>query len=190
MEIRDIDIRKELHEVIALEHKDDPTTKIIDELGLCRGTVRVDVAAVNGKFYGYEIKSPQDTLTRLPKQSEIYSQVFDYASLVMHESFYDKALQIVPEWWGLTIATTKNNNLFLEDIREKSENPNVNPLALAELIWKDEAVELLQERNAHKGYLNKSRTVIWSRLCEVYALEEIQVIVRTKLKARNYSEFD
>jgi len=189
MKIRDIDIRKQLHIEIALEHHDDPSTKIIDELGLCRGQVRVDIAAVNGKFYGYEIKSPQDTLVRLPKQAEVYSQIFDYMTLIMHESFYQKSLEIIPDWWGITIANFKNNQLILEEVKTRQENKSINPLALVELIWKDEAIEMLKQKDAHKGYINKSRPIIWSRLCEVYDIEDLKTAVRNILKTRHYREF-
>jgi hypothetical protein len=50
---------------------------IIDELGLCRGTVRVDIAVVNGVLKGYEIKGDQDTLRRLASQAATYNRIFD-----------------------------------------------------------------------------------------------------------------
>ena len=34
----------------------------VEELGVCRGRVRVDVAVVNGTLHGYEIKSDRDSL--------------------------------------------------------------------------------------------------------------------------------
>lgn len=81
----DADIRRSLRSKVEAIHKDDPTTTIVDELGLRQGEVRVDLAVVNGVLKGYEIKSLADTLRRLPTQVSIYSQILDYASIVLAE---------------------------------------------------------------------------------------------------------
>ncbi|WP_168198409.1 sce7726 family protein [Crassaminicella thermophila] len=54
----------------------DPTTKLIHEMDVCFGTSRIDIAVINGKIHGYEIKSEQDTLDRLPAQIESYNKIF------------------------------------------------------------------------------------------------------------------
>ena len=52
-------------------------------MGVWSGTVRIDVAVLNGEMCGYEIKSDRDTLERLPFQIEIYSKEFDKLTLVV-----------------------------------------------------------------------------------------------------------
>ena len=69
----------------------DIDTVVLDELGLCQGDVRIDVAAVGGELSGFEIKSPADTLTRWPKQCRFYSKVVDRAWLVATEKSVEKA---------------------------------------------------------------------------------------------------
>lgn len=69
-------IRKYLKEYLAKAHKDDKRVRTVDELGINHGDVRADIAVVNGVFHGYEIKSDLDTLNRLPRQAEAYSEVF------------------------------------------------------------------------------------------------------------------
>lgn len=54
---RDGDVRTLLKRHLIEIHSSTPT-RILDELGLCEGDVRVDVATVNGELSGFEIKSP------------------------------------------------------------------------------------------------------------------------------------
>lgn len=55
-------------------------TVFIEELGICCGQGRIDLAVVNSLFHGYEIKSDRDSLRRLDNQVELYSKVLDRAT--------------------------------------------------------------------------------------------------------------
>src|SRR4051812_12498776 len=79
-------------------------TALVEELGMCRGQVRIDVAVVNGCLHGYEIKSDRDSLRRLRGQVAIYGRVLDRASLVVGTRHLDDAIVAVPEWWEVQIA--------------------------------------------------------------------------------------
>jgi hypothetical protein len=70
---------------LAGVHSDNPDTRVVEEMGVCAGWLRVDIAASNGEPVGSELKSDRDTLQRLPFQSEIYSRVFDRVELVAGE---------------------------------------------------------------------------------------------------------
>lgn len=61
----DADIRSVLRSRLSFQHAAEADTVVIEELGLCRGQVRVDVSVVNGLLHGYEIKSDRDSLRRL-----------------------------------------------------------------------------------------------------------------------------
>ena len=80
--IKDIDIRQVLLKKLSAEYRYDPDTIIIEELGLCQGEARIDLALVNGFIHGYEIKSERDTLERLPSQIEIYCRTLDTVTIV------------------------------------------------------------------------------------------------------------
>lgn len=77
----DADVRRALRRQLAQDHH-PPATRIIEELGLDEGSVRIDVAVVNGRLLGYEIKSDRDTLDRLREQACVYCSVFDEVVLV------------------------------------------------------------------------------------------------------------
>jgi hypothetical protein len=98
--MRDGDVRRVLRDRLAAACAHDENTLLVDALGLCRGTVRVDLAIVNGILKGYEIKSERDNLTRLENQASVYSQVFDTVTLVAAERHLMAAKAIVRSWWG------------------------------------------------------------------------------------------
>ena len=98
--MRDLDIRRALRGEIALLYQDDPDTLVVEELGLCEGDARIDVAVINGSITGYEIKSERDTLDRLPSQMHIYSRCLTYVTVVATELHLAQIHAVVPRWWG------------------------------------------------------------------------------------------
>ena len=146
--------------------------------------MRVDVAVVNGTLKGYEIKSLADTLRRLPAQVQIYSQVLDYATIVLAESHRDDACALLPSWWEIMIAVDDADGSRLETLREGAMNPCVDTRALAELLWHSEAIDLLRSKNEHRGLARKPRVHAWDRIAAVCSTEEVRATVRARLKER------
>ena len=183
--LRDRDVRAVLLAELSQRYADDGSL-IIEELGLRQGETRVDVAVVNGEISGYEIKSAADTLARFPHQQALYSEVLDRAWLVTTSERIEQLKSTLPEWWGL-IATSERENVDgvqLDTVREATRNTDQNPLAIVQLLWRDEALGLLAAIGAEKGIMSKPRAVLWNRLTEMYALDELCAEVRTTLKAR------
>lgn len=178
---RDSDVRSLLKRHLSQVHSGTQTL-ILDELGLCEGDVRVDVAAINGELSGFEIKSPADTLKRWPKQLRVYSKVVDRAWLVASE----KALETAnaPAWWGLIRVVETANQLAIRVLREADRNPAPEPLAIAQLLWHAEALAVLEKRGTARGVRSKRRTFAWERLVETLTLDELRAAVRGALKER------
>jgi hypothetical protein len=178
---RDGDVRALLKQHLAATRAQTPTL-ILDELGLCQGDVRVDVAAINGELAGFEIKSPADSLARWPKQRRVYSKVVDRAWLVAT----DKALEAAkpPAWWGLIRVIETANQLAIRVVREAERNPSPDPLAIAQLLWHAEALEVLERRGTARGVRSKRRQFAWQRLLETLTLDEIRAEVRAAIRAR------
>lgn len=182
--MRDVDVRDALHRRLAHEHPEDDSTYVFDELGLCQ-QVRVDVAVINGRMSGYELKSERDTLRRLPAQVDVYSRVLDFATLVVAEKHHDHALPLLPDWWGVLLASPDGNgSVALTEVRAASENPHQDAFALAQLMWRDEALAILAARGVDRGVRTKARHYVWRRISESIPLEELREIVRTTLKER------
>ena len=180
----DAEIRSVLRSSLSQKHANKSRTVFIEELGLCRGQVRVDLSVVNGLLHGYEIKSDRDSLRRLNNQVELYGKVFDRATLVVGERHLAEALDNVPVWWGILLAHQSAKKLQIKTVRSPRSNPKKDPRALVELLWLDDALALLEERDAARGYRGKARWIVWDRVCELCSLNEIAEAVRTQLKAR------
>jgi len=159
-------------------------THFLEELGLCRGQVRIDLAAVNGVLHGYEIKSDRDRLTRLSSQVELYGRVVDRATIVVGTRHLRAALRLVPSWWGVLHARGVSGAISFETLRISAENLEQDPRALVELLWREEALSLLESREAAHGVRTKPRPMIWDRVCEHFELDEISAVVRDRLKLR------
>lgn len=183
--VRDRDVRQALHRKVLKEHHRDSDTLVLDELGLRHGACRVDIAVVNGYLHGYEIKSDSDTLERLASQVEVYGLVLDYATLVVGEAHVEKATPRVPEWWGVTVAAAgPRGGITFQPAQKHAMNPCINKLALAELLWRAEAVEILAERAAEPALLKKPRGILYRHLAETVELTELRDLIRQRLKAR------
>lgn len=181
--MRDRDVRDALRTVLDLEHQGDRDTLTIDELALC-GQVRVDVAVVNGYLAGYELKSERDTLRRLPTQVDVYSQVLDLATLVVAENHHSHAAKVVPAWWGVTVARMQGALVVLDVERPADMNEGVDARSLVRLLWREEALEELELRGAATGVRSKPKVLLWERLVDELALDELRDVVRARLKSR------
>jgi hypothetical protein len=180
----DADIRDVLLERLRERHSDELGVAFLEEIGLCRGQVFVDVAVVNGSIHGYEIKSDRDSLRRLAGQVAMYGRVLDRASLVVGSKHIDQAVKAVPPWWEIQVVEARSSGLRLKRLRAGWKNPARDARALVELLWLDAALALLAERGGIRGYRGRSRREIWDRLCGLYTVDEIAEAVRKELKAR------
>jgi hypothetical protein len=182
--MRDRDVREALRRKVLSEHTRDPDTLVIDELGVAHGSARVDVAVINGRLHGYEIKSDADTLSRLPAQAAAYSAVFDRVTIVAGSKHADHLDAIVPYWWGIKIATQgPRGGVKLVDRRAPKSNPAIIPYELAHLLWRDEAQSILENRGV-KGTRSKNRAALYRMLADHVPLHDLRDLVRLTLKAR------
>ena len=152
-------IRSALRSKLLLDHSNDHGAVLLEELGLCRGRVRVDLAVVNGQMHGYEIKSDCDRLSRLDVQAEIYTKVFDRVTLVVGDRHLEQGMVAVPAWWGVLHARHSASGLRFNSVRRSKKNPNRDPRSLVELLWLDDAIRLLEE---HAGSWNAWQTAPYS----------------------------
>jgi len=182
--MKDIDIRKVLLRELEERFSEDPCTRIVEELGLCQGTFRIDVAAVNGALHGYEIKSERDTLKRLPAQRNAYNSIFDTVTIVTGPKYASLVVNHIPPWWGILVARQEGEDVCLSERRAAGDNPAIDPSALAQLLWRDEALNVLSARGLADGVRNKPRPVLWSRLAEMLTVGELSHEVRRCLRSR------
>lgn len=183
--MNDNQIRKSFHRKHLGLHHRNPGTVVVDELGLKHGRCRADIAVINGYLSGYEIKSDQDTLDRLPGQVGIYSSVFDRASVIVAERHVAVATELIPSWWGLFVVRLgPRGGTVFERARKPEMNGAVDPISVAQLLWRDEAAAILEEMGADRRTLRSPRKVLYECLATELRLVDLRKKVRAFLKGR------
>jgi hypothetical protein len=179
-------IRMALRQELENACKNKIDTKIIEELGITHGAARIDIAVVNGIIHGYELKSDKDTLKRLPEQIRIYNSVLDKVTLIVGKNHWHEAIRIIPEWWGITIAKIVDDKktVSLYKIRKPLQNPNPDNEAIAALLWRDEALNILEQINKADGMRSKKRSLIYKHLASVLSERRLRAKVRERLRVR------
>ncbi len=153
------------------------TGRVLHEVDLRSCAVRADVVTVDDTFRGYEIKSAVDSRARLAKQAAAYSRIFDYCALVTEPRHLTAGLAIVPAWWGVLVVDGT-----LREHRAGGRNEALDPEALARMLWRIEAVDLLREHGVC-GLRRASLRDVW-RQTAALPLDVLRNRVRSTLVAR------
>ena len=158
---------------------------VLDELGLVHARGRVDVAVISRHVHGYEIKSANDTLRRLPIQLEVYRQALQTLTLVVDTVHYPEIAGSVPDWCGILLVTFgPRGGARFRRIRQTCLNPDLDPFMLAHLLWRCEAQAALAERGASAHDLRTSRKNLYRLLIEQLSVSELTALIRRSMIQR------
>ncbi|MBX9668139.1 MAG: sce7726 family protein [Candidatus Obscuribacterales bacterium] len=183
--MKELDVRIALHEFIKSQLiKEQPDSLIIDELGLIEGSFRVDVAVINDRLHGFEIKSPSDNLLRLPAQQKNYSKIFDKMTIVCADRYVAQAVDMIPKWWGLVSVSVRDGMPYLNEIWPSRQNMDVNPFHICQLLWREEALAVMKEHGMDYGFRTKGRRYMWKAMAKELPLDTIRKSVKQKLSTR------
>lgn len=183
--MNDAEIRQSIHRKILRHQHARKDTLVIDELGLQHGKCRADIAVVNGRLAGYEIKSDKDSLRRLREQVSAYNSVFDKAFVVVGDRHIGTIQDRVPEWWGVILSSRgPKGAINFNVIRKAQMNRSVDPISVARLLWRDEAKEILQQRKLPSGMLRQPRAALYRHLAELLNTDELRIAVREYFQKR------
>ncbi len=184
--MNEYEIRRSFHRKQLYRHHQNPTTLVLDELGIHHGKYRADIAVVNGSMVGYEIKSDTDTLRRLEAQVFGYNSVFDRVNLISTERHLDEALEKVPEWWGIFLAFLgPRDGIHFNRLRPSKKNPTVDDQAVAKLLWRNEVKDILFELGVRGGILREKRANLYGYVVEKLSSKQLRLVVREHLKNRS-----
>lgn len=183
-------IREAVRSRLAVKHAGEDAI-IMDELRVARGSARVDVAVVNGLIEGYEIKSDRDDLKRLERQAALYGKVADRMTLVVGERHHAAAVDIVPDWWGVTIAQRSASGCKLCNVRTPKRNRERDPHSLVSMLDRGEVLTLLSVHSLAKGTSRLSYTEIAVLAARSIRTSHISTFVKSALKVRaRYGSLD
>lgn len=173
MKTSDPHIRKVLHTYLRNVHAEGNGV-MIDELALSSVVGRVDVTVVNSHLHAYEIKSDVDKLALLRREVAKYGKVMDFLSLVTTRRHIDAARCLIPDFWGVLLYDDGR----LEEQRAPRQNVTRSAAHLAQLLWRDTSLELLQQRDAAKGMAWRAKRVLHGAIVETCTIEQIHEAVR------------
>ncbi|MGN7176247.1 hypothetical protein BK139_03320 [Paenibacillus sp. FSL R5-0490] len=181
--LTDFDIRAKLIEKIHKENR-GKHYRVIEELVICDGLARADVALANGIFHGFEIKSDHDSLERLANQIECYDKTFDKNTIVVGQKFEDRIADYIPSHWGIQVAyVNRYGTISIKKIRSTKMNKKISLHNLLDLLWNVELRSYLKE-NKVRGYSKKDRTGLKEMAIENITFKLLKDYTRETLKTR------
>lgn len=154
---RDEDIRAAL-ELWLLSKQHDSLVRIIHEFPIPRPSARIDIALINGRISGYEIKSDVDSLTRLPSQVSSYRKIFEHLCFVTTPKKSKSILEKTPQWCGVMSYSCEGGFKILRKIKL---NPDIDIECLLYSLSKKELlmISFMESLNSIKTKQCKSEII-------------------------------
>ena len=118
---------------------------------------------LDGTLCGFEIKADNDDLSRLRAQARAARPRFRRLVLVVGRRHFEKAVEQVPWWWGVWLASPDLDSptgVVLTVEREALDNPRFNRLAQAKLLQKAELRPLLTRHAIDLRGTNDTRNAL------------------------------
>lgn len=157
----------------------------MNELGLNHGRCRADIALVNGRLVGYEIKSDSDSLKRLAEQIRAYNAIFDRVFMIVGERHVKCARRHIPRWWGLILSVRgPRGAINFQTLRDAKTNERVDPISVARLLWRSEVVEVLRQKGVPPRILRQPRADLYQYFVSILDARDVGRVVREHLKTR------
>lgn len=186
---RDSDIRVALLARFKKRYGTDKDVVVVEELPVCRGTVRADLAVISDRIEGYEIKSGADTLKRLPRQVEYYGQALNRMMLVVDQRHINLAVTVIPDWWGIISADMgARRGISFRRVRPGRINPGRTVDGVAALMEREELLGVLSSVELDRGWRSKPAWQLHDRIVEHLSLAQVTAGACRQLKLRAYLE--
>ncbi|WP_345860125.1 sce7726 family protein [Shewanella algae] len=136
MVLNDAEIRPSLIEFLLA--KSVKPRKIIEELHVHRGNAIADVVAIHSEAHCYEIKGDNDKVERANKQGEYFNKTFSKVSLVTTRKNLNKAIKLVPPFWGVIVAFEFDGVIKFKYYRKAGINPFFDKSLALATLWRSE----------------------------------------------------
>lgn len=162
-----------------------PNVILCSEFCIRKGLCYADHAVLHNALHGFEIKSDADNLARLDAQIQYYNEVFDFATLIAGPKHANRAYDRIPPWWGFTYADHSKGRVELERVRLPRQNPHQHIEAITALLWRDEALTLLNALIPNHKLKYASRRAMYRHLVENVEPMELKQHVNHTLRERS-----
>ena len=154
------------------------------------GRARADVVMISpDAIYGIEIKSDNDSYTRLAGQVKYYDQYYDYNIVAVGSTHGQHIKEHVPEYWGIITIEEIDSVLDFYILRRPEKNPKVKPEKKITILWRPELVRI-QELNHLPRYKEKSKLFVQKKLIEKVPPDILWSQVSEELFQRDYNTIE
>ena len=183
-ETSDVEIRQVLNQRILGNYR-NRSQLVIEELGLDHGRNRIDIAVLSSSIHGFEIKSSRDTLRRLPNQLTAYTAALEKLTLVVAPNHLESVQLLLPDWCGLMVVEKGiRGGLKIRSIRKPSRNPKIDIFRMAHLLWKNEAMILLNKYGIQRIPNRATRTQLYRTISEYVSVSVLRDFIKQCFVAR------
>ena len=154
---KNILLDKDIREIFTIHHaKRYPKTKLLSEVSVNNGMAIADLVSIGIKSsHCYEIKSDKDKITRILEQSKSFDIVFNKISLITTHAQYEKALNIIPQYWGIIIVSNTPESK-IRYLRKALLSPLFSEQKALLALWRDELLNIALMKNINKKSLNRA----------------------------------
>ncbi|MCY6958892.1 sce7726 family protein [Clostridium brassicae] len=115
-------------------------------------TSRADLCKINGKSIAFEIKTDLDNLSRLEKQINDYSKVFEEVYVICSKPNISNVLNIIPYFCGIySYSISKNGDYIFKKEKKSIPCNNINSLNQLKLLTKKELKDIFTKFNYISG---------------------------------------
>ena len=157
---------------------------IIEELHVHNGNAIADVVALYKEAHCFEIKGDNDKIERAVKQGRYYNLSFRKITLVTTTKHFVKAIEVLPEFWGIMVAERKDDKILLKYSRRAKDNPNFSKSLALLILWKSEMLTLVKQNNTKVQ--NKSRKLLAKLIAYSKKKEELSYNISSTLIDRHF----
>lgn len=131
------------------------------------------------------IKSAKDNLDRLALQIDIYRQTLQKLTLIAAPKHIEGIVARAPEWCSVISAEQgRRGGISFQVFRKAATNPEIDPVMMAHLLWRDEVIKLLDRAGYAPKDLRRPRKQLYEMLCEAMTLPEITASIRSFMVQR------
>ncbi len=151
------------------------------------GNARADVVMVTpDALFGIEIKSDNDTYTRLAGQVENYNLYYDRNVICVGSSHAAHIAEHVPDFWGIITVEYVEGKLDFYYLRQPQSNPFVEDERKITILWRPEIASILA-LNGLPLYNYKSKQFVRRVLLERIPKDVLWMQVCEELFERDYT---
>jgi hypothetical protein len=144
------------------------------------GKAIADVVTLHSEAHCYEIKGATDRIERIAAQGVYYNAAFRRITLVTTKSNLQRALKLVPRFWGIIVAVTDGIAVRFRHFRAARLNPDFEKQSAAMTLWKSEMLELVSEPGAER----KPRRLLAQLIAEAQRELELSMSICELLLSR------